>query len=338
MAEEIHDLLVKIRPDTGNTEEELEGVSKQFDETADETERTAGVIGDMSKRLKGFGAVIVGTLTTLAAGLLSQVPVIQESVSLLGGVIDAIALRLDEKLRPAMGDFNRSLIDLQNAILEGEGELSAFLTSYDEFIQLIGLGNPLVFGTVLIITKLQKAFIDAIPAVAELGGTIKRFVASGLGSLSAFFDSVVEGFKNFRAGAVTAWEVTWELIGNRVRKAANNILSDVEGFVNRAISALNRLPRFNIGRVSLGRFETRTREEIIQAGRGRLAARRGDLDPMGGGQAGGMDSRQVDRIIQALQNTNLEVPVNLGNREVARGVEPLLGTGAANIGRVTRTR
>lgn len=311
---ETHELLVQVRPDTGDTKEELDSVGDSFEGTADETERTAGILGDMSSRMQGFAGIVVGTLVTLAAGIASQVPVIQENASALGAVIDAIALRIDEKLRPSMGQLNQDIFALADAIARGEGELGALRNVIGDVLILIGQRLPGMFGgAVTALGVFLRNWDEMWPAAKD--------------TLDSFINDVRFG-----------WEVFWGLLNRRVKVAANNILSDIANFVNSGIRMLNKLPGFDLSTVTAPQLQVRSRQEIVQAAEARRAAREGRLEPKGGGQAGGVDSRQVSRIIQALQNANRTTTLEVDGREVARVAEPFLGEGAANAGRVNRVR
>lgn len=315
MADEIHDLLVRVRPDTGDTEDALDGVNSKFDETADETERTAGILGDMSGRMKGFGTVIVGTLTTLAAGLLSQVPVIRETASALGAVVDAIALRVDEFLRPAIGAVNQAIFGLADSIARGEGVLNSFL----DVVVAVGDAMPNMIPTPeAIFADFIKAARSAEIDFGEIFQDIKDTVSSTVSDVVGFF----KGMPSKISSALSS-------IGQKIFQT---LVQPIVDNVNKAISALNRIPGVNFDSVSAAPpFDEGPR--FPGAPRGIVG------DPAGrGGGGGGGQSGQVGQIVDALRGATIKHETNLDNRTIAKSQEKLLGTGPAGIGRTARPR
>jgi hypothetical protein len=91
-----------VQDDLNNTEEQLQETTETMDDAADDAE-------DLSARWQGaFGAIVSG-LAVAAGGILSQIPVIRGAAAGLSAVADALALRLDRRLRPAMSGFNKLL-------------------------------------------------------------------------------------------------------------------------------------------------------------------------------------------------------------------------------------
>lgn len=180
MPDETHELLVQVRSDTEDAEEGLDRVNDKFDETADETERTAGIVGDMSKRMQGFGTVIVATLTTLAAGIATQVPVIGESAAALGAIIDAIALKIDDDLRPSLSQFNVELFEIADNLARSEGNIG-------DFLEVLG--------------RLELAWEALIPfSPLGIGVRIRAAVnnlATGAREMRMWIDNVLTDFQMF---------------------------------------------------------------------------------------------------------------------------------------------
>lgn len=216
MPDETHELIVSVRPEgTEETKQELDGVSDEFEQTADETERTAGILGDMSTEMKGVAGVVVGTLTTLAAGIASQVPILQENADALGAVITAIALRVDEDLRPSIGLLNLEMFELSDAILRDKDVLNELLD---------------VVGTALIV------FGELMPG--QLGKT-----ATQVGILFREADRLAQLFADLPSDIQSGLQTLRGIIHR------NLVMPVIDG-VNDALDALNKLPGVDVGGVA----------------------------------------------------------------------------------------
>lgn len=123
---EAYELAVAIKPTgTRETERQLDSIEESFDETADTAEDSAADLEGFADRWKGAMTVTAGALTAATGAILARVPVIQESTASLNMVLTSLALKLDEELRPAIGDVNDELADMSNEIdaAEDEGEV-----------------------------------------------------------------------------------------------------------------------------------------------------------------------------------------------------------------------
>jgi len=122
----VAEVVVSAKPQgVGEVESSMQRVEEQTNDTKDELEDTSEQFGSLSEKFRGGMAAIVGGLAVAATGLLSQIPVIQESADGIGAIIDSVALKLDSSLRPALNGANNELFNTADAVSEAEGPLDA---------------------------------------------------------------------------------------------------------------------------------------------------------------------------------------------------------------------
>lgn len=128
MANEVHELAVRLRPEGAEeTEEAMDSAQESFEDAADTAEEESQRLSQFSRKLKGAMAVVVAGLGVAAAGILSKVPVIGEAVSGLEAILTSLALKIDEDLRPVLSDTTDDLFDLAKEIENTEGSADAFI-------------------------------------------------------------------------------------------------------------------------------------------------------------------------------------------------------------------
>jgi len=130
------ELLVKITPEgIGETEQELKGVEKSMEDTADSA-------GDSAEELQGFSEKFAGAMTSAvaalaigAAGILAQVPVIGETGSAIQAILGSITRSIDREIRPAMNGFNQDLFATAQEAENAEGLFNTLKTAVEGFDQ-----------------------------------------------------------------------------------------------------------------------------------------------------------------------------------------------------------
>lgn len=358
MATELQELLVKITPEgIRDTTDQLEEQGEQFVDTADTAGQETDRLERFSEKWQGAMLAIVSGLAVATAGLLSRVPVVQESMTLLDGIITALALKLDEELRPALNQFNKDLADVQQDVLEADGPWDALSKAvsgvdgaFDELAarnlsrliekftgfkvdpQDIEIGiNLLTFQFWDSWTELQEKYggVSLTPETRDIMIGVFDAFASG-------FVDIVGSVLMFTAQVHTAMEVLGDLMVRAFKLAANQILSVIEQLANDFISGIPGPVKDALGisgGVSLGRFDVRSAESIRSAGRQRLQRRRARVR-----QATNEAQEQIDQLIAAMQQGDKKTVLELDARTVSRVTEPFFGTGVANQGRVFRGR
>lgn len=138
MADEVHELAVKLTPEGGGeTRRELENTRGEFETTTDEVGESAGILDDFASKWVGAGLLFAGTLGTLTAAIASRMPVLEEVGESVDLVLTSLALKIDNDVRPSVNELNDDLADLATEIDEADGSADAL------GITLAGLANTL---------------------------------------------------------------------------------------------------------------------------------------------------------------------------------------------------
>lgn len=372
---ETHELAVRIRTEGAQeSQDDLDGVDDAFQDVASQTEESAGLLSDFSEKFAGAMSVAVAGLGVAAAGILSQVPILSEAFGALGALVNTAALLIDETLRPVLQPVTIAIFAFADAVLQTQGplrDLLGILTTVGvvggvilSVLSLLGvtLSGPIILAVLAIVgavALLSKAWESnflgirniTMSVVSFVSGFINEFLSAiiegrwfeALGAMLKFSGSIllrlVEAFDKFKATVRTIVETLGELVIMSLKSMANRALSTLEGLVNRAISAIPSMIRtkLGIGQVSLPRFDTQSAGQIVSGGGQRLNRRFAAAEERRRSRENDL-GQQVERVVQALQNSEQTTTVELDGREVARNQEQFLAGGAANVGRVSRTR
>jgi phage-related protein len=228
---DVEELVVRARPaGIDETTQGLEEMEGRFEETAAGMEETTGLFADLQNRWTGaFGALTAG-LAIATAGLLSQVPVIGEVVSGLTAVVESLANRLDQVLRPVLEPISALFFNVADAIMSVEGPLGDLLDA------------ALVFATtsgtiVAAITAVSTAMGLLSAATLPISGTVLALVAA-FAALVAIWTTDFLGIRT----AVMA-------VIDGVVSAVEGLLDDVEPIINSVISALGDLTAWTLGSI-----------------------------------------------------------------------------------------
>lgn len=232
----VEELIVKAEPsgleETSqgfeNMQDDLEDVEEQMGETTDG-------LTDMQSKWAGAMTAIVGGLATAAAGLLTQVPVIGEAASGLGAVIDAVAFKMDEVLRPVFEPLTNELFGLSEMIFEAEGAFGALAGVAGVVVSALGI----VAGGAASVGLAMGGLSGAASAVVTVLGAVASavlFVGSTLLSLPVIIGALIGAIGAFAAAYILNW-------GN-VRDKTNRIISDMKsGFDELANAIITRFKR-----------------------------------------------------------------------------------------------
>jgi len=117
---DVAEVVVRATPEgMGDVNRELDNMEGKMQDTKENVSGTAGALGGLASKVKGAMKATVAGLAIGAAGLASQVPVVGELVSGLGAIVNALAFKLDAKLRPALSKVTDSFFNIATAISEG---------------------------------------------------------------------------------------------------------------------------------------------------------------------------------------------------------------------------
>jgi phage-related protein len=166
-ANENYELAVRLRGEgIDETEDDLEGVEDQFDETAGNVGDSADEMQSFATRWRGAMKTVVAGLAVAAAGLLSQVPVVGGLMESLFAIIEAVAFQLDQVLRPILQPVADAFFELAGAIFEMEGPAGTIIGILAA-IAVVAIPIAAVFGTVAAV--IAGLVVGIILLLSELG-------------------------------------------------------------------------------------------------------------------------------------------------------------------------
>jgi len=237
----VEELILEIRGEgVGETKDDLEGVEESMDDTAESAGDSAEELEGFSNRFQGAMTAAVTALAVGAAGLLSQVPVLGEAFGGLGAIVDAVALKMDETLRPAISDVTDELFKISGKINDSEGESS----------NLIGQ-----FGTLAASAGLVTG------ALAALGFTIAGPLGLAIAGITAAIALLLTAWETNFAGIQ---DITKEAI-NSIKQRFNSFIETVGPPVRRFLNKISNLFQNNSGKIKGAiAFAFRTSLAIIE--------------------------------------------------------------------------
>jgi len=221
------ELIVAIRSDGAEeTKKDLEEVDQQFQDTADQVDKSSTELSGFAAKFKGAMGVAIAAMSIAAIGLLAQVPVIGAAFAGIGAIIEALIFQTDKLIRALGGEeISGAFFDLSQDIfgLEGAGSIIAGL--------IVPLG-ALVGGLKL--------------AAAAGSGLAAKILALGAGLLSLkaiLIGLVVAGIAlllawlldlgNTREKTAEIWDKIVAIVGDAFDTFLEYISSKVDPFVQR---------------------------------------------------------------------------------------------------------
>jgi flagellar hook-basal body complex protein FliE len=274
------ELIVAIRSEGAqDTAEDVRDTGDAFDETAEQAENAADNAEDFSANIKGAVAAAATGLAIATASFASNIPVLEENLSGLGAVFNALSLAADTFIRSIGGEkITGGLFDIAGDINSTEGStrnligaatlLGGVLGTVGGAMALVkvkalGLMTSLglIKGTITgVATKAAGlvASLGAIPAVvAGLAVGILAFFAAyalGLGDIrkktDRFAQSAEQSFEQFlRSIRQTLLGVKKKIagifptLGPTVSNALSDAMDEVDKFGNSAEQAFENFLR-----------------------------------------------------------------------------------------------
>ena len=250
------ELVVALRSEgVTETRNDLEGVEGAMEDTAESAGESADQLQGFSERFAGAMTAAVAALTIGAAGLLSQVPVVGETVAGLGAIIDAFAFRLDGVLRPALGVINRGLFEFANFIFEAEGAAGVLLDAVALLVPILGAGGALALGIAKVGAALGT-FASTAAGLSAIAGTLASAigtVAGVIAGLPVALTAAVVGLAAFTAAYLTNFrgvrDTTNRIIGNVIDTVVGGVTSFANAAISKLVSFANRV-RTALGNVA----------------------------------------------------------------------------------------
>jgi len=322
MSTTAEELLVAIRSDgVSQTQEDLEGVEQTMDETAQSAGESADELDGFSTEFQGAMTAAVSALAVGAAGLLSQVPVLGETMSGLFAIVQALAFQMDSVLRPILSPIGNAFFGLADKIFQADGALGKFIGIATSVVSALAVLAGVVLGVVKVAAAFAGTFativavvkgviavvtslgfiIAALPvaigvAIAALLGLAFIFrdeigaaIGTALTAIGNFVDKAVQWFLN-----LTSDLADWA--SDLAKKAFNWGKNVVQGIINGIKSALSKL-RSTLNDIG-GTIESTIGIDVSDFGGGVGGGGGGGSGPLGGlfgGGGGGisLDGRQL---------------------------------------------
>lgn len=315
---EVHELAVRLRP-TGadETQQALEDTSDTFEETSDQVEEESQNLSDFAGKFKGAMQVAVAGLGVAAAGLLRNVPVIQELMAGLEAVLTSLRLKIDQDLRPVIGPLSDEFFDLSQDVAEANSTLEAFNIIVDEIsdvpteiaIRVVdvvfdvseqairqgikdGIGTPTLDDLRIefkVITPVGPVavgpLVQSIIRNINTSELIQEEIVDPLVTLAQNLpDIAIQAVQGFVGGLINTFNGLFPNVISTVRRWINRIISTIETGVNRGVQGVSQLPGVNISPVNLPR---------IGGGQDRRQQRREFAQQVAGTQANGQQEVRV---------------------------------------------
>ena len=239
----VEELIVAVREEGAQeTEDNLEGVESQFDDTADSVGDSADEMQGFATRFQGAMRAIMAGFAVAAAGLLANVPVVSELFSGLVSILEAVAFQMDNVLRPILTPLTNLLFDLSGAIFEAGGALGTFIGVVGTIIAILGglagaiLTANAVLGTKLslfgVLIGLGKIVIGAIAAVVGAVALVPVAIVAAIAALALLA-------WHFREPIVKAIQTALDWLSDLANRAVDWI-TDMADIVTDALTDLAR--------------------------------------------------------------------------------------------------
>jgi hypothetical protein len=300
------ELTVAIKSEgVGETRDDIEGIERSMEETAEATGDSAEKLEGFSENLAGVASAAVAGLAVATAGILSQVPILRENFAALGAIVDAFAFRLDGVLRPALTGINQVLFEFANAVFNAEGPLGVLADAVSVLVPLLGIGGGLALGIAKIVAVLNALGVTAITVssvtaqlsgilgvlagvASSVAGAIQIFLA-GFGKIVLIIGSVISGISATTAAlavlaaAVVGFAAAYITNFKGVRDTTNRVLGNaLDTFVSFAGDLTEWAGNLASDAFNWGRNLVQGFINGIQSLIGRVRSFLGDLRDVGG--------------------------------------------------------
>ena len=224
----ISEVVVKAIPEgMSDVRDGLQGMNEDLEESTEQMEEQSNTLSDLSKEFDGAMGAVVAGFTVAASGLLSQVPVIGETMGALGAVLDGIAFQMDSVLRPAITRVNNLLFGLSETIFEAEGAFGNF----------VGIVATLGAGVIGAVAAFASAKIATLGFVAGLKATFAALlvVAKAVG---AFVVGLIS-LPALAAAAVVGLLALAYVFRDEIREFAGKAWQAIKDFASDAIDRIS---------------------------------------------------------------------------------------------------
>ena len=166
---DVAEVVVRATPEgMDKVNEDIQQMEEGLADSTDEMDGSAEAMAALSQKFKGAMATTVAALAVGMGGILSQVPVMQELADSIGAVIDSIALKLDEKLRPTISDVTDEVYDFADAIAESDSNLEILLAGIETVFEIEDI---IIEAGVDFVLDFSQDDIDPVESVSKVIAT-----------------------------------------------------------------------------------------------------------------------------------------------------------------------
>lgn len=231
----VEELVVKATPDgISEVNEGLQGMENQMEDTADNVEETSSNLDEAARGFKGAMSATIAGLGVATAGLLTQVPIIDETIGTIAGGVDVLVQKLDKDLRPSVTQLNEDLRETKAEAREQESFFEAQRKLFNGYTQAV---------KDFIASGVQQQLKDIFGI--DLGIETVKFLTVG----GADPEKVAE---NIRRGIVDTWsrlrrqtrtkfnEISNEIV-TRWRRFTDNLQAELNQFTDNTVSQIKSL-------------------------------------------------------------------------------------------------
>jgi len=171
---DIAEVVVRATPEgMGEVNDGLNEMEQNLSENTEQMDEQADALSDMSKKFQGAMAAVTAGFAIVTGTLLRRIPVLGETASAFGAILDAVALKMDSVLRPALNRVNNFLLDVAATIFEANG-------AFGTLIGVVGVVVTALLG-------IASAVLAGIAGFLALGGS--------LGTVTAAAGTLIAGIK-----------------------------------------------------------------------------------------------------------------------------------------------
>jgi hypothetical protein len=233
----------------------LEGLSDSTEEVTQNLDEQTEQLTDFAQSWSGaLTAVTVGLLAA-TGGLLSQIPLVGQAFDGLFAILQAVALQIDQVLRPAFGFLPGLFFKIASVIGNANGVLG-------DLIGLFSIIVPVVLAAAGVVLVLLAKFLGLKTAIATLigaGGLLISMLSAVAGSISlpavavaalvaaigAAIAVILTDFRGWRTKGIKIIKDLWSrlkqivLAGvNRIKEFGSNMFQAGIGLIDRLVAGI----------------------------------------------------------------------------------------------------
>ena len=245
----ISEVVVKAIPEgMSDVRSGLQGMNEDVEETTDSMDEQASALGDVSQRFQGAMAAVTAGFAVAAGGLLSQVPVLGETMGAFGTVVDSLSMKMDGVLRPVFTKVNDALFGLSEKINDADGVMGTIIGTIATVASVLAVvGSAVlavatqVFGFSAVWGFVASVVKVAIGGIISIIGGIPAAIAAVILALGAFVVAYLTNWKGMRDKTDSVIGTIVDFVVDGFKWLAENGLEFISKLVDRAIGFFNSL-------------------------------------------------------------------------------------------------